>query len=169
MANGADLLRRRGGAGGSFATPDELLQEKGLFGRLDPSQAQTMLRETISPERIMPMALMGMTSGPGKFGKYPIKQVDVNSLPVRGVGMETGAWKAFEADLKKRGIVTPIIIDKKTKMVWDGVHRVDFARTLGMRKVPAIEINARNFTRAKLDKLIKALIKKNIISLEDLK
>lgn len=75
--------------------------------------------------------------------------------------------------INQRGeIINPIIIDKKTKVVLDGHHRVECLKRLGCSLVPAMEVDyfsdqVRVYSRRKnrkifKEKVIEAGVKKHI-------
>ncbi len=44
-------------------------------------------------------------------------------------------------DIKQRGLIYPIIVDKNTFTILDGHHRTEVFRRLGLKKIPAILID----------------------------
>ena len=62
----------------------------------------------------------------------------------------------MEVSIRKNGVIVPIIIDFNNN-VWDGIHRVYFAKLIGLKTIPAIKINSDRHDWVSMDKLIKQI------------
>jgi ParB-like chromosome segregation protein Spo0J len=53
--------------------------------------------------------------------------------------------KEFMEKIKSDGILKkPIVVDKNTKIVLDGAHRLNALKALGCKKIPAVLVNYRS-------------------------
>lgn len=49
--------------------------------------------------------------------------------------------KEVVASIKKEGLKNPVIIDKESKVLLDGHHRLESFKILGLREIPVIEVD----------------------------
>jgi len=91
-----------------------------------------------------------------------IEYVDIEALPRRGVGTTRDYYEKITSSMKKDGVLRPIIIDQDGR-VWDGIHRIAYARELGIKNIPAIKIDSTKIGEEDLDALIDKIAKDKTI------
>lgn len=87
--------------------------------------------------------------------------VEICKIQERGVGMPPEKYKTLKRLLSENGFIQPVILDKKTQYVLDGLNRIAIARELGIKTIPVIYMNSpsRESLRAKIKQLTRAYIK----------
>jgi len=86
-----------------------------------------------------------------------VKMVPIDRLPIRGVGMPTEEYAVRAKSIKEEGIKEPILIDKDTGQVLDGVRRLDIARDLGIKEIPVRYIDPAKFSAEEIRAGLKPL------------
>lgn len=70
-----------------------------------------------------------------------MKFIDLEKLKPHEKVLPKHIQKLLKEIQKDKAIYTPVLIDKKSKVILDGHHRVFIARLLKMQKIPCIEVN----------------------------
>jgi len=65
-----------------------------------------------------------------KYGLTDIKYIEVSKLPERGIGMEKNKYNQMKSSIENKGVQTPVLIDRDSNQVIDGLRRIFIAQTI---------------------------------------
>ena len=99
--------------------------------------------------------------------KYSLKLVDITTLKPHEKTDKKRLKKLLSKLRREKVLRNPVVVEKETKVILDGHHRVEAFRNLKLKRIPAIlvdynDIGVKVFFRRK--ELLMKIIKKTIIS-----
>ncbi len=74
------------------------------------------------------------------IGKIELKMVKMEKLKPHEDVLPHLVDKLIE-DVKRRGLLHPVVVDKSTYVIIDGHHRVEALKRLGLEKIPALLVD----------------------------